>query len=111
VTPAPTATPAPTPDALSDVHFLEVSSPQPDPDAGLVFVSEPTLVVLGRTRVDAAVTVSVINLDIDLFVEVDEGGRFEATVQLEEGLNFIEVVASVASGEELCIALDVDYEP
>ena len=59
--------------------------------------------MVGRTRVDAVVTVN------DTVVEPDGDGRFEATVQLEEGPNIIEIVSSVASGEQLELVLVVIY--
>ena len=105
-TPIPTATPVPTatPDQLGAEFFLEVTSPQPEADEDIIFVSTSTVVVVGRTRVDAAVTIG------DAFVEVDEEGRFEGTVDLEVGPNVIEVVASV-TGEEGSAVLVVAYEP
>ena len=54
---------------------------------------------------DAAVTVG------DQFLEVDEDGRFEGTVELAEGPNLIEVIASVGTGEEESDVLIVSYEP
>lgn len=104
-TPAPTSTPEPTPDPLGEEFFLEIASPQPEPDEEISFVATSVVVVVGRTRVDAAVTVQ------DEFVDVDEDGRFEATVELEEGPNLIEVVASVGTGEESSVILIVSYEP
>ena len=68
-------------------------------------MSIPTVLVAGRTRVDAAVTVD------DAFVDVNDEGIFEATVELEEGPNLIEVVASVGTGEEEAIVLIVSFEP
>ena len=63
------------------------------------------MTIVGLTRVDAAVTVD------DEFLEVDENGRFEITVQLTEGPNFIEVVASVGAGEEEFAILIISFEP
>ena len=54
---------------------------------------------------DAAVTVG------NEFLDVDENGRFETTVQLEEGPNVIEVIASVGTGEEEAAVLVVSFEP
>ena len=55
---------------------------------------------------DAAVTVQ------ETFTEVDEDGRFAVTVApLDEGFNLIEVVVSIATGEEESIILIVSYEP
>ena len=99
-----TATPEPTPDPLGEELFLEISSPVLDED-GVAVVSEPSVSVVGRTRLDAAVTVGVD------FVDVDENGRFEATVVLAEGPNLIDVVVSLGTGEELSEVLIVSYEP
>ena len=78
----------------------------PESEEEISFVSTDTVDVVGRTRVDAAVSVQ------DTFVEVDEDGRFELTVELVEGPNIIEVVASVGTGEEEKSAvLIVSYEP
>ena len=92
-TPEPTPEPTPTNDPLGSVMFLDIIMPQPEPDEDIIFTMEPTIVVAGWTRVDAAVTVG------DQFLEVDENGRFESTVDLVEGPNRVEVLASVASGE------------
>lgn len=60
---------------------------------------------MGRTRVDAALSVG------DDFLEIDEEGNFETTVDLVEGPNLIEIVASIGTGEELSVLLIVSYEP
>ena len=70
-----------------------------------VFTNEPSLYVVGRTRVDAVVTIN------DTVVEPNIDGQFSLTVDLEEGPNIIEVVASVASGEQLDLVLVVFYVP
>ncbi len=68
-------------------------------------VDEPSVTVVGRTRIDAVVSVN------DELPEPDENGRFEATVVLEEGPNVIEIVASTADGEQLDIVILVIYIP
>lgn len=70
-----------------------------------VFVSEPTIEIVGRTRVDAVVTVN------DTLVEPDIEGRFSLNVELEIGPNIFEVVSSVASGEQQDQVLVVIYLP
>ena len=70
-----------------------------------VVVEEAFITIVGRTRVDALVSVN------ESFVEPDLEGRFESTVELEEGPNIIEVVASVATGEEENLVLVVIYIP
>ena len=94
------------PEPLGDALFLQILAPLPAPDEDISFVTTPSVVIQGRTRVDAAVTVE------DTFAEVDEEGRFEVTiVPLELGPNLIEVVVSLATGEEESTILTVSYEP
>ena len=62
-------------------------------------------VLTGRTRIDAAVAVD------DDFVEVDEDGLFTIELNLEEGPNIIEVLASVVGEDELSFVLIISYEP
>ena len=88
-------------DAVDDIFFLEIISPEEDP----TFAETSTFTVFGRTRVDAAVSVN------DTLVDVDQDGILEATVDLEEGPNIIEVVASVSGGEEESAVLTVFYIP
>ena len=90
---------------MGSVFFLQLLSPLAGPDDDdIAFVSEPTALISGRTRVDAAVSID------DTFVEVDEDGIFQITVELEEGINYFEIVASV-TGEQEAISLYVSYEP
>jgi len=100
--PAETATPAPTPTQdPTGALFLAIESP-----ANLVeIVTEDEIEITGRTRIDALVSVN------DEIVDVDENGRFNATVALEEGDNVIEIVASIATGEEVGESLVIFYEP
>jgi hypothetical protein len=81
--------------------FLQLVSP-----AELeVFTDADTLTVIGRTRVDAVVT---INDDI---VEPNIDGEFSLEVPLGLGPNIIEVVASVASGEQMDLVIVAIYLP
>ena len=68
-------------------------------------VAESAITVVGRTRIDAVVSVGAI------FADIDDDGRFRVPVELEEGPNIIEVVASAGSGEELVEILVVIYSP
>lgn len=61
--------------------------------------------MVGRTRVDAVVTIN------DTIVEPDIEGTFSSDVDLEVGPNIIEIVASVASGDQEDIVLVVIYLP
>lgn len=78
---------------------LEVTEPE---DESVVHVSE--IVVSGITRSDAVVSIN------DVVVEVDEDGKFSATVTLEEGPNSIEVIASDYEGNEESQVLTLIYQ-
>ena len=65
-----------------------------DPQGEEIITEEQTINVAGRTRVDAVVTVN------DALAEPDSDGLFTSTVELEEGPNIIEIIASVTSGEQ-----------
>ena len=101
-TPAsPTEVPTATPVATEGDLFLQLVSP-----AELeVFTDVGTLSVVGRTRVDAVVTIN------DSLVEPDIDGVFSLDVPLDVGPNIIEVVASVASGEQMDLVLVAIYLP
>ena len=100
-TPIPTATPTPAPSATGEEFFLHLESPN-KPE---IVVTLDTVTVAGRTRVDAVVTVN------DAVVEPDLEGRFQQKVALEPGPNSIEVIASLASGEQQSIIVTVVYLP
>lgn len=99
-TPGPTATPTATPDAVG-AFFLDIL----EPVDGEAVVSTNTFVVVGRTSVDALVSVN------DTFVDVAVDGMFTSTVNLDEGINIVEVVASTAAGDESSSVLLIIYEP
>ena len=93
VPPAPTTVPAPaaTPVATGGDLFLQMVAPRETE----LLTSEPLFDIIGsRTRVDPVVTIN------DTVVEPDLDVRFSLGIDLEEGPNIIEVVASVASGEQ-----------
>ena len=105
-TPAPSATPTPpvatlqaTAAATEGDLFLEMVAPLESE----IFTSEPLIDIVGRTRVDAVVTIN------DTVVEPGPDGQFSMGLDLEEGPNIIEVVASVASGEQEDVVLVVVY--
>lgn len=81
--------------------FLEMTSPDTDE----LFVTQSSFEFSGRTSVDALLSVN------DHILEVDEQGRFAVSMDLEEGPNVIEVVASNALGEQFDQVLLVIYEP
>ena len=101
-TPSPASTPVPTPtqDPFAG-QFLAFDAPEFFDDVSEV----PTYTIIGRTRIDAFVTIN------DQIVDIDENGRFILDVQLEEGINIFEVVSSVSDTESLDEVLTVIYAP
>ncbi len=85
----PTATPTPTQSPVGE-FFLAIETPE----TLEAVTSETEFEVVGRASIDALVSVN------DTIADLDVDGRFRVTVALEEGVNVVEVVASVASGEE-----------
>jgi len=91
---------ASTPMASSSGSFtLTIFSP-----ADQSVVSQPQVDIQGEVSADAVVT---INDDTYIF----NAGRFEQTVQLEEGLNSIQIVASDMDGNEVDMILTLTYQP
>ena len=76
-----------------------------EPETEDVIVTSDTFEVVGRTSVDALVSVN------DAFPDVDVEGVFRSTVTLDEGPNVVEVVASTSAGDEASIVLLIIYEP
>lgn len=99
-TPEPTPTPTLVPDATG-AFFLHIA----EPESLEAIVTTSTFDVVGRTSVDALISVN------DEFPEVAIDGTFTVTVTLEEGPNVIEVVASTAGGDEASEVLLIIYEP
>lgn len=107
-TPVPTATtqtpaevaPTPTQSPVGD-FFLAIESPE----SLEAVVTAAEFEVVGRSSLDALVSVN------DTIAQLDVDGRFSVTVALDEGINVVEVVASVASGEELSEVLVIIREP
>lgn len=84
--------------------FLEITQPQDGAQ-----VSTSAILVTGKTIPNAVVSISV---DDKLeMAEVDRDGEFSVTVTLEEGPNFIEVVASDQEGNEKSASVAVIYLP
>jgi len=79
--------------------FLEITSPEQSE----VIVDTDSIIVAGRTTVDAALSVD------DNFVDIELDGSFEEVVQLEDGINIIEVVANIATGEQFDQVITVIY--
>ena len=81
--------------------FLEVDSPE----AMDTVVTESSVTVEGRTRIDAFVTIN------EHVVEPDIEGRFSQMVELEPGLNIIEIISSSAGGQQKSSVLGIGYRP
>ena len=79
--------------------FLEITSPEQSE----VIVDTDSIIVAGRTTVDAALSVG------DNFLDIGLDGSFEEVVQLEDGINIIEVVASIATQEQFNQVITVIY--
>src|SRR4030042_34014 len=94
--------PSPTPTALS----LEITQPE-DGDQ----VNTSSVLVSGKTNAGAVVSISVDGNDKIEIANVDQNGNFSATVTLEEGPNFIEVIASDQQGNEKSSSVAVIYVP
>tara|TARA_B100002003_G_C13955163_1_gene462930 strand:+ start:335 stop:829 length:495 start_codon:yes stop_codon:yes gene_type:complete len=90
----------PSPDSLTP-FFLEVESPE----AMDTVVTESSLTVEGRTRIDAFVTIN------EHVVEPDIDGRFSQVMDLEPGLNIIEIISSSAGGQQKSLILGIGYRP
>ena len=105
-TPGPTAStqPAPSPEPSSQSLFLEIVQPHDGEE-----VSASPVTVSGVTLAGAVVSVSV-NGGLEI-VEVDESGSFSAAVDLEEGPNLIEVIASDAYGDSKTLSIVINYLP
>lgn len=103
---SPTATPStsPTPTPIATALFLTVTEPLDGAQ-----VSTNSVLVAGTTSPGAVV--SVMFDDEVIVADVDQNGGFSATVTLEEGPNFIEVVASDQRGNEKSSVLAVIYVP
>ena len=101
----PTATSSPEPTAEPVDADSEFTLELLEPDDLEVITEESRIEVVGSTRVDAVITIN------DTVVEPDGDGLFSLGVDLEEGPNLIEIIASVASGEQLDLVLVVIYLP
>ena len=68
-------------------------------------VKESPVIIRARTRVDALVTVN------DHIVEPGIDGRFQQEIKLKPGLNIIELIASVSSGQQKLLVVGIGYLP
>lgn len=87
--------------ALIADFFLEVLKPS---EVDIVVRKSP-ITIKGRTRLDALVTVN------DYIVEPDIQGHFQQAIDLAPGLNIIDIIASISSGEQESVVLGVGYFP
>ena len=111
--PVPTATSAPASEDSSAANLTptqvatagELFLQLVEPTETEVFTDVGSMTVAGRTRVDAMVTIN------DTIVEPNIDGEFSLNLVLEEGPNIIELVSSVASGEQMDLVLVAVYVP
>jgi len=101
----PTATPVPVPTPVPADAEPELTLELLEPEELEVITEVSRIELVGLTRVDAVVTIN------DTVVEPDGDGFFSLGVDLEEGPNLIEIIASVASGEQKDLVLVVIYIP
>jgi len=99
-TPTPTQVIMPTPTVL----LLEITQPIDGAQ-----VSTSAVLVTGKTIPGAVVSVSID--DTVEIANVDQNGNFSVTVNLEEGPNLIEVIASDLQGNEKSSTIAVIYVP
>ena len=122
-TPFPTTTPSATPTPFPTTTLSATPTPFPtlrrpallakeelflrlvSPVSTEVVVNQSSIEIIGRTRVDALVTVG------DYVIEPDIEGWFRQEMELDPGANIIEVIVSVANGEEKSQVLAVIYVP
>jgi hypothetical protein len=105
ITPATTQTPSATPTPTTTMAlFLEIIQPIDGAQ-----VSTSAVLVTGKTIPDAVVSASVD--DAVEIANVDQDGNFSVTVNLEEGPNLIEVVASDQLGNDESSSIAVIYVP
>ena len=100
IMPTPTAKQTPTPTVL----LLQITQPIDGAQ-----VSTSAVLVTGKTIPGAVVSVSID--DIVEIANVDQNGNFSVTVNLEEGPNLIEVIASDLQGNEKSSTIAVIYVP
>jgi len=98
--PSPTGGPAESPVEL----LLEIQEPEDES-----IVSTASVIVRGVTVPDAIVSL-LFDSEIEI-AEVDNAGNFAVTIDLQEGPNVIEVVASDWEGHEASAMITVIYMP
>jgi hypothetical protein len=99
-TPTPTPVVTSEPEQATSDFFLDVTGPQNES-----VVATSTTTVRGRTVADAALT---INGEV---VPVGPTGEFTKSLLVQEGPNFIEVIASNIRGDEASVMLSIIYLP
>lgn len=99
-TTTPTATAEPLPPVTPEEFSLSVSSPENES-----VVDRSPIEVRGSSIVDAVVTVN------GQVVDMGPQGEFAASVDLEEGPNVIEVIASDFAEHQEALALSIIYIP
>ncbi len=103
-TPEPTAVPTATVDPSIATGTFNVTLEFDGVDEDNIVRSE-TVLLRGVTSADAVVSVN------DVIVEVQSDGTFELTLLLDEGPNFVDVVASNLDGSTFSSSLAVISDP
>ena len=106
--PTPTATPFPTP---TPTPILPTPTPTPMPQFFLhvgqpifgAIVTTPSITVRGATLPNSTVTANRI------FAAVDDTGEFQVQVNLNQGLNIVEVLSTSAAGRQLREFLQITF--
>jgi len=101
-TPKQTITPSISPASTAITLFLTVTQPLDGAQ-----VNTNSILVAGATSPGAVVSV-LVNDEV-MVADVDQNGNFSVAVSLEEGPNFIEVIASDQHGNEKSTVLAVLY--
>jgi hypothetical protein len=84
-----------------DGFFLKINSPEQSE----VIVETESFLIAGETSVDAAVSIG------EDFIDVNLDGTFEKAVDLEDGINIFEVIASISDEQQYNQVITVIYTP
>ena len=101
-TPTPTATAIPTPTATPPPIKLFIDLIEPLDNS---VISSESLVLSGRSSPDATISVN------GLIIDNDEDGNFTTTINLIEGINLLEIIASDVVGDQETMVITIAYIP
>ena len=100
--PTPTATAIPTPTATPPPIKLFIDLIEPLDNS---VISSESLVLSGRSSPDATISVN------GLIIDNDEDGNFTTTINLIEGINLLEIIASDVVGDQETMVITIAYIP